>query len=123
MVIDAFSSDAIPVHLLTREAVQLYLSRLAPDGVLAFHISNRHLDLAPVLDRTRQELRVSGAIRIDRARNVQENIGESLWFAMWSQSEYVRYLTAQPGWRGSLVSARRVWTDDYSDLFSIVRWR
>ncbi len=123
LVIDAFSSDAIPVHLLTREAVQLYLSRLAPDGVLAFHISNRHLDLAPVLDRTRRELRVSGAIRIDRARNVPREHWGSVWFAMWSQSEYVRYLTAQPGWRGSSVSARRVWTDDYSDLFSIVRWR
>jgi hypothetical protein len=51
MILDAFSSDAIPVHLMTREALGLYLSRLAPGGVLAFHISNRHLNLTPVLAR------------------------------------------------------------------------
>jgi len=49
LVIDAFSSDAIPVHLLTREAVALYRERLWPDGILVFHLSNRHLDLKPVL--------------------------------------------------------------------------
>lgn len=49
MVIDAFSSDAIPIHLITREAVQVYLDKLAEDGLLCFHISNRHLDLKPVL--------------------------------------------------------------------------
>ena len=47
-MLDAFSSDAIPLHLLTREALELYLARLAPGGVLAFHISNRHLGLEPV---------------------------------------------------------------------------
>src|SRR4029450_10182509 len=51
MILDAFSSDAIPIHLMTSEAVELYLSRLAPGGVLAFHISNRPLNLAPVLAR------------------------------------------------------------------------
>ena len=49
LVVDAFSSDAIPVHLLTREAIQLYFRHLKPDGVLAVHISNRYLDLQPVL--------------------------------------------------------------------------
>ena len=51
IVLDAFSSDAIPIHLMTTEALGLYLSRLAPAGVLAFHITNRHLTLAPVLAR------------------------------------------------------------------------
>ena len=51
IVLDAFSSDAIPIHLMTTEALGLYLSRLAPGGALAFHISNRHLTLAPVLAR------------------------------------------------------------------------
>ena len=49
MILDAFSSDAIPLHLMTREALRLYLDKLAPGGVIAFHISNRMLDLAPVL--------------------------------------------------------------------------
>src|SRR6185369_5424144 len=51
LVIDAFSSDAIPVHLLTKEVMQLYFKLLKPDGVLAVHISNRYLDLAPVCER------------------------------------------------------------------------
>src|SRR5262249_18337374 len=51
LVLDAFSSDAVPVHLLTSEAVQLYLARLALSGVIAFHISNRHLSLAPIVAR------------------------------------------------------------------------
>src|SRR5205814_6227831 len=49
IILDAFSSDAIPIHLITQEALALYLSKLAPGGVLFFHITNRHLDLAPVL--------------------------------------------------------------------------
>src|SRR5207244_8114742 len=56
IVVDAFSSDAIPIHLITREALELYFRKLAADGVLAVHISNRHLDLAPVLGNLAQEL-------------------------------------------------------------------
>ena len=56
MLVDAFSSDAIPVHLLTKEAVQLYFDRLEDDGLLALHISNRYLDLEPVVDRIAKEL-------------------------------------------------------------------
>ena len=51
LILDAFSSDVIPVHLMTSEAMSLYRSKLAPDGVLAFHVSNRHLQLGPVLGR------------------------------------------------------------------------
>jgi spermidine synthase len=50
MILDAFSSDAVPVHLLTREAVRVYLRALRPDGILAFHLSNRYLDLVRVAD-------------------------------------------------------------------------
>src|SRR5205823_4593781 len=51
IILDAFSSDAIPVHLLTREAIQLYVQKLAPGGVLAMHVSNNHLDLPPLVER------------------------------------------------------------------------
>ena len=56
IVLDAFSSDAIPIHLLTSEAVALYLARLAPAGVLAFHISNRYLSLAPYSGASRSRM-------------------------------------------------------------------
>ena len=54
IVLDAFSGDSIPMHLLTREAVRLYLRKLAPGGIIAFHITNQHLDLASVLGNLAQ---------------------------------------------------------------------
>src|SRR4029077_9947939 len=65
LVLDAFSSDAIPTHLLTLEALQLYLSKLAANGLLAIHISNRYLDLEPVLGRLASQLHVAALIRAD----------------------------------------------------------
>src|SRR5215218_863355 len=63
IVIDAFTSDAIPVHLLTREALALYLSRLRAGGLVAFHISNRHLDLTPVLTTVARDARAAATMR------------------------------------------------------------
>ena len=75
IVLDAFSSDAIPVHLMTTEALGLYLSRLAPGGALAFHISNRHLDLAPVLARL--ALNHGLAVRLQRHGAIASRPGNS----------------------------------------------
>ena len=66
LILDAFSSDAVPVHLMTSEALGLYLSRLAPGGVLAFHITNRHLTLAPVLARLALNHGLTGAVAAAR---------------------------------------------------------
>ena len=65
LVLDAFSSDAIPTHLLTVEALRLYLTKLVNDGILAIHISNRYLDLGPILGRAAKELGVNALIRSD----------------------------------------------------------
>lgn len=65
LVIDAFSSDAIPIHLLTREALKIYLDNLADDGLIAFHISNRYLDLEPVLGNLAKDLGLVGFIQTD----------------------------------------------------------
>ena len=62
IVLDAFSSDSIPIHLLTREAVELYLSRLNADGILAIHISNNHLDLRPVVAGVMRDLGLTGRV-------------------------------------------------------------
>src|SRR5262249_29972076 len=66
IVVDAFSSDAIPVHLLTKEAVELYMSKLRPDGVLCIHVSNRHLDLVPVVAD------IAAAIKLPQYKVVEE---------------------------------------------------
>ena len=68
LVLDAFSSDSIPMHLMTREAFSLYLSRLAPDGVLVMHISNRHLRLAPVVARLAASQGLVALQQIERDR-------------------------------------------------------
>jgi hypothetical protein len=67
LVVDAFSSDAIPIHLLTRQALEIYLANLADDGLLAFHISNRYLTLEPVLGNLAEELGLAGVIEHDLA--------------------------------------------------------
>src|SRR5262249_27753112 len=63
--VDAFSSDAIPVHLLTKESIALYLEKLAPDGIIMLHISNRYLRLQPVCARLMQEHQLAGVVEWD----------------------------------------------------------
>src|SRR5262249_44719718 len=70
LVVDAFSSDAIPIHLITREAMKIYLDNLAEDGLLAFHISNRYLDLDPVLGNLAAEVGLVGYIESDPENNI-----------------------------------------------------
>jgi spermidine synthase len=119
LVVDAFSGDAIPVHLLTREAIEIYLRELAPKGVLAFHISNRYLDLRPVIHELAENFKLrSGWIHSPGARLSQP----SDWILLarsneiLGQPEIARQLQ-------SLDSQRKVrlWTDDYSNLFQILK--
>ena len=83
IVLDAFSSDSIPIHLLTREAVELYLSRLTMDGILAIHISNNHLNLRPVVAGVMRDLGLTGRVRVaeqlteHRRRTVSPRTGRS----------------------------------------------
>jgi hypothetical protein len=122
LIIDAFSSDAIPVHLLTREAIALFLHKLAPDGILALHISNRHLDLPCVAAAT--ALSVPGtfvALVIDRPEFEDDGAPSDVIFVTrsaraiapilaWSDSKQVTEAEIAP------------WTDDYSNVPSAI-WR
>ena len=121
LAVDAFSSDAIPVHLLTREAIQLYFRHLKPEGVLALHISNRYLDLKPVCE--------GGAAAVGRQAWVVEDEGDeasylssSTWVLVSSnvslyQGKFFKDATISqyPPKKGF-----RPWTDDYSNLFQIL---
>jgi spermidine synthase len=84
IAVDAFSSDAIPVHLITREAVELYLQKLAPDGILAFHISNRYLDLEPVLAAAARQAGLRCIIRRDSAKNAQGDVEPGKLASVWA---------------------------------------
>jgi len=122
LIIDAFSSDAIPVHLLTREAIGLYLQKLAPDGILALHVSNRHMDLPGVAGAT--ALSVPGtfaALVTDRPAPEDEATKSNVVFVTKSAIAIAPILA----WSDSKpVAAAEIapWTDDYSDVPSAI-WR
>src|ERR1022692_1247662 len=120
LAVDAFSSDSIPVHLLTKEAMQLYFRHLKPDGILALHISNRYLDLRPV---------VAGISRapghIARLVNTEEDDTQDVFGATW-----VLITSPAAGFTGEILSSStvldskrtvRLWTDEYSNLFQILK--
>jgi len=120
LVVDAFSSDAIPVHLLTREAMDLYFKHLKPDGILVVHISNRYLDLQPVLAG---EIKVIG--KIGRVVDTEDDDTQDLFGATWVLIRSPAYGFSQSIMSSSsdLAKARkiRLWTDDYSNLFQILK--
>ena len=127
IVLDAFTSDAIPVHLLTREATEMYLSKLRPGGILAFHISNVYLDLAPVVGRIAGELRLSALDMNDsEVTEEEQELGRSRshWVMLARSPRDFGDLAADPRWRPLVVprDAPR-WTDDYTSILGIFRWR
>ncbi|MCQ3938785.1 MAG: ferrichrome ABC transporter permease [Chloroflexi bacterium] len=121
LVLDTFSSDSIPVHLVTREAFSIYLQHLSAKGVIAAHISNRHLDLQPVFWKQAQEF----GLNIIRVDNGAANIGEfpSVWVLL---SKDPAVLALPPlGERAQTYDGYStnipLWTDDYSNLFQILK--
>ncbi len=127
LVLDAYSSDAIPVHLVTREALAVYLRRLAPGGLLAFHISNLHLDLEPVFANLARDAGLVALTRDDTDISPGERaLGKagSIWLVMARRAEDCALLARDARWQPSRGDVRqRVWTDDYSSLLSVFRWR
>lgn len=126
ILLDAFSSDAIPVHLLTREAVALYMRKLHKNGILLLHISNRYLELRPVVIELARDARLAGAIG-DYDVTAQERLElkhGSRWVALARSPATLASLVRQTQWRVLEPSADvRVWTDDFSDVLSVLRWR
>jgi hypothetical protein len=123
VIVDAFSSDSVPVHLLTREAIELYVRKLRPGGLIAFHVTNRHLELAPVVARAARALGLGAVERDDRAEGARGSRTPSRWLVIARTPERLEPLLRRSGWRSPKVSAGRVWTDDYSNVLSVVDWR
>ncbi len=123
MVFDAYSSDAVPIHLITREAVQLYLRRLAPNGVLLFHISNRHLDMKPVLAQIAAAEGLVARVEMDNAVTpwqMAEGKTASEWVVMTKEPSVLATVTAGEPWKEMPEKPGfRGWTDDYSSLIGV----
>ena len=126
IVLDAFSSDAIPAHLLTREALQLYRAKLAPGGLIAVNITNRYLDLAPVVAALALDAgweirfrRDSGHSRAERERGITG----SIWALLASRTIELGKIIDDPRWSRPLPRPGvPIWTDDFTNLFDHLRF-
>ncbi|HEV3117015.1 MAG TPA: fused MFS/spermidine synthase, partial [Gemmataceae bacterium] len=122
IALDAFSSDAIPIHLITRQALELYFSKLEPDGVLAVHISNRYLNLQPVLANLARELKLVAYREYDD----DEHGGKyrSDWVVLARKPEDLGGLLSDKGWQPTEPNDKvGVWTDDFSNLLRVFDWK
>jgi hypothetical protein len=123
LAVDAFSSDAIPVHLITVEALAVYLRHMKPDGVIAFHVSNRFLDLPPVVGRLARERGLAVTLVSDEGKDDDDDHTKTDWVLLSKDPKALaakEIMTASPqppeergGWR--------TWTDDYSNLVQILK--
>jgi spermidine synthase len=126
IVLDAFSSDAIPMHLMTSEAFTLYLSRLSHGGVLAFHISNRHLSLGPVVARLARLHGLTVLEQLDQVTAEESTNGKSAseWVFMAENPTDLGPLVADKRWVPPVVSdSTPLWTDDASSILSVLHFR
>jgi hypothetical protein len=121
LALDAFSGDAIPVHLLTKQAFTLYLRHLKPDGILAFHTSNTYLDLAPVVQLLANDAGYAPRLIINND-NRRKLIDSSDWMLVTRNKAFLADLEDSVFIETVTVSPRlRIWTDDYNNLFQILR--
>ena len=123
LIVDAFSGDAIPVHLLTEEAISLYIKHMKPDGLLAVHVSNSYLDLAQIVKSAANKLRYHAVLIYTKGES-KSRTSSSDWvlvsanphfFGIPSLKEGLTEIRVQPG--------LEAWRDDYSSLLQVVRWR
>jgi SAM-dependent methyltransferase len=129
LALDAFSSDAIPMHLLTRECNELYWRHLKPDGILAVHISNRNIDLAPVVHALAKQVRKQAIIlRSDAEDSTGKNVGayDAAWIVVTSNQDFlhdseVRRRIRNKGIVLTEEDATLLWTDDYGSLWQVLR--
>ncbi len=120
LAVDAFSSDSIPVHLLTVEAFRLYFRQLKPDGVLAVHVSNKYLDLKPIVELAARALGKDTRV-IDT--DDEDEIGEfgSTWVLVADRAFFLKPQIQDAGSKLKARNELRLWTDDYSNLFRILK--
>lgn len=122
LALDAFTSDAIPIHLLTLEAVRdVYMPQLKPDGVLAVHISNRFLDLRPVVLAEAEALGLNAVVVDDVVPLDIHYLSSNVWVLLSRDQDFLLRPDVS-GPRGEKTKARCLWTDDYSNLIRVIRW-
>jgi hypothetical protein len=129
LLMDAFSSDAIPIHMITKEAVELFFKKLKPGGILLVHISNRHLDLAPVVGNIARELGLVARLRGDRDISPEEDVQgkfASDVVALVRDEKRLGSLARDSRWAEIPPDDPKhpvgVWTDDFSNILTVIEW-
>lgn len=119
LVLDAFSGDAVPVHLLTKEALDIYAKHLRDDdSIIAMHLSSRHINLLPVVDGLREYSHTYALVKFSAGTYP---FIESLWVFLAKRPEALQVPGLDPNWPPGLPpAAPRLWTDDYSDIFRLL---
>lgn len=121
LVLDAFSGDAIPLHLLTKEAFQIYLNHLKPDGIVAINVSNRYFRLDLEIYRLADEFNLSTALIEDKGDGVQSY--DSVWMLLTRERAFLQQATiaTRTAQRSTIPTSLPVWTDNFSNLLQILR--
>jgi len=121
LAVDAFSGDAVPVHLVTREALAVYLKHVKPDGAIAFHVTSRYLSLAPVIKQLADEIGYEAVLIADRSDDNPYS-SHSDWVIVTRNKDFLDYpevvkkrVAIEP------IAGMRTWTDDFSNLFQILK--
>ena len=125
LVIDAFSSDSIPMHLLTREAVELYLKKLKPHGIILFNVSNEYLRLMPELATVIANIGAAGRDQIyfPSAAEAISGASASEWAAIAATDSDLKFLNSDKRWKPiSPMPGRKPWTDDFSNVLRAIQW-
>jgi SAM-dependent methyltransferase len=127
IILDAFSSDSIPIHLVTREAIRLYLAKLKPGGILVFHISNRFLDLKPALGNLARDAAIISLENSDLKlsdEDLKKKKSPSDWITMARTQADLRGLARDQRWHPLPVRpGDALWTDDFSNILSVFNWQ
>src|SRR6266851_4348403 len=124
ILVDAFSSDAIPVHLLTREALRLYFDLLGPRGILALHISNRYLRLEPVVAALAEDGRYARMVQHGDSGDIRGGV-EASWAILARRPEDFGEMASDARWTAAHLDvepAVSAWTDDFHNLLSVFKW-
>ncbi len=124
LVVDAFSSDSIPLHLLTREALQTYRRSIRDGGAIAIHISNRFIDLEPVLAALARDAGMQAAVRVDYP-DPETRLTASIWVVMTPRADTLaalRQASPADSWREPVAPAPSVWSDQYASTLPYFRW-
>ena len=122
LAVDAFSGDSIPMHLITREAVRGFMGHVASSGILAYHVSNRFLNLPPVIAEIADREKLVGVVVEDPAQKDNTLHSSSTWVLLARNADALKGIGAA-GTPLERTAGAPLWTDDFNNLLSVIKWK